>query len=280
MKRHICLSLALIFLLTFNIKGQGNKLTGDKEKPGSITVGNGTENLITVKVIYDNYTVEKELTADWGYSILIEGLEKSILFDTGTKPEIFESNFRKMGLDPDRIEMIVLSHEHNDHTGGIPAVVKLKTGIPVLIPVSFSEEFKKELTEYGFEPVMIDKPAIICKDLYTSGEFECQIPEQSLVLNTRKGLVIMTGCSHPGIIEMLKDIEDTFSKNIYMVFGGFHLMNKSKKEMDELIREMKSLGVIKCGATHCTGEMQIGMFKDSFGENFFDLGVGNTIEIR
>lgn len=279
MKRSICLSLATLLFLVTNIRGQEYRHLTDKGESGAIILGDGIDNPVKVKVIYDNYTWEKGLKADWGFSILVEGLEKNILFDTGTKPEIFESNFRKMDLDGNKIDIIALSHEHNDHTGGIPAVVKMKKGIPVLIPISFSEDFKKEMTEYGLIPVMVEKPAMICKDLYTSGEFEGQIPEHCLVLNTRKGLVVMTGCSHPGIIEMLKDIHRVFRKNIYMVFGGFHLMNKSKQEMNELISDMKSMGVVKCGATHCTGKMQIGMFRDSFGEDFFDLGAGNTIEI-
>jgi len=98
-------------------------------------------------------------------------------------------------------------------------------------------------------------------------------------MNTKKGLIVMTGCSHPGIIEMLKRIRIDFNKNIYMVFGGFHLMQKSDKEMDEIISQMKSLGVVKCGATHCTGDKQINMFRDAFGENYFELGVGNEIMI-
>ena len=87
----------------------------------------------------------------------------------------------------------------------------------------------------------------------------------------------MTGCSHPGIVEMLKEIKSAFNKNIYMVFGGFHLLQKSEKEMDAIISEMKALGAMKCGATHCTGDTQIKMIKEAFGTNYFELGVGNTI---
>jgi 7,8-dihydropterin-6-yl-methyl-4-(beta-D-ribofuranosyl)aminobenzene 5'-phosphate synthase len=96
-------------------------------------------------------------------------------------------------------------------------------------------------------------------------------------LNTKKGLVVMTGCSHPGIVEMLKEVKSTFNKNIYMVFGGFHLLEKSENEMKEIIEDMKALGVVKCGATHCTGVKQTQMIKEAFGTNFFELGVGNNI---
>jgi 7,8-dihydropterin-6-yl-methyl-4-(beta-D-ribofuranosyl)aminobenzene 5'-phosphate synthase len=106
------------------------------------------------------------------------------------------------------------------------------------------------------------------------------IPEQALVLNTKNGLVVITGCSHPGIVEMLKEIKSAFNKNIYMVIGGFHLLNKSEKETDEIISEIKTIGVVKCGATHCTGEKQIQMIRNAFGTNFVELGVGNSIRIN
>jgi 7,8-dihydropterin-6-yl-methyl-4-(beta-D-ribofuranosyl)aminobenzene 5'-phosphate synthase len=133
---------------------------------------------------------------------------------------------------------------------------------------------------FGLEPILVNEPAKICENLYSSGEFDFQIPEHALVLNTKQGLVVMTGCSHPGIVEMLKEIKSTFNKNVYMVFGGFHLLEKSEKEMDTIITEMKTLGVVKCGATHCTGASQIKMIKEAFGVNYFELGVGNTIIIN
>jgi 7,8-dihydropterin-6-yl-methyl-4-(beta-D-ribofuranosyl)aminobenzene 5'-phosphate synthase len=144
----------------------------------------------------------------------------------------------------------------------------------------FSGSFKKRMVGFGLEPLLVKGPAKICENLFTSGEFDYMIPEQALVLNTKKGLVVITGCSHPGIIEMLKTIKSAFNKNIYMVFGGFHLLDKSEKEMNSIISEMKALGVVKCGATHCTGDKQIKMFRDAFGENYFELGVGNTIVIN
>jgi 7,8-dihydropterin-6-yl-methyl-4-(beta-D-ribofuranosyl)aminobenzene 5'-phosphate synthase len=90
----------------------------------------------------------------------------------------------------------------------------------------------------------------------------------------------MTGCSHPGIAIMLKEIKSTFNKNIYMVFGGFHLLQKSDTEMEQIIEDIKALGVVKCGATHCTGEKQTEMIREAFGTNFFELGVGNIIVIN
>src|SRR4030042_126296 len=270
---------SFVFLvLNVQIQGQDYKflegpLTG-------ISAGSGIEQPVTVSVIYDNYIHVDGVQADWGFSISVEGLDKTILFDTGTKPDVFASNFKKMGLNASKVDYLVISHEHGDHTEGIPAFLEMKKDIPVLIPYSFSDKFKKEMTGLGLEPLLVKEPARICENLYTSGEFDFEIAEQALVLDTRIGLVVMTGCSHPGIVKMLNKIKSDFNKNIYMVFGGFHLLQKSDKEMDEIISEMKALGVVKCGATHCTGDKQIQMFKDSFGDNYFELGVGNTIVIN
>jgi len=277
MKVRIFLALILIQLYSCSDAQDYRYL---KEPVSGITAANGIEKPVIVKVIYDNYIKVDGLQSDWGYSIMVEGLDKTILFDTGTKPEIFEANFKKMGLDANKVDILVLSHEHGDHTGGIPAFVKMKTGIPVLIPYSFSPQFKKQMTGYGLEPLLVREPAKICDNFFTSGEFNFQIAEHTLVLNTSKGLVVMTGCSHPGIVDMLKQIKTDFNKNIYMVFGGFHLLQKSEKEMGSIISEMKALGVVKCGATHCTGETQIKMIREAFGENYFELGVGNIIVIN
>lgn len=281
MKKVRLLSVTLI-LIFLNLQAwtQEYKVLKDTSGLGGITAENGIENPVTIKVIYDNYVKVEGLQSDWGYSILIEGLDKNIIFDTGANSSIFESNFKKMGLEADRVDFLVLSHEHGDHTGGIVAFMKMKNNVPVIIPYSFSESFKKNLAASGAELLLVKGPVKICKNLYSTGVFSGPIPEQALVLNTKQGLVVMTGCSHPGIVKMLKEIKSEFNKNIYMVFGGFHLLNKSDSEMKSIIEDMKALGVSKCGATHCTGEKQTALIREAFSTNFFELGVGNTIVLN
>jgi 7,8-dihydropterin-6-yl-methyl-4-(beta-D-ribofuranosyl)aminobenzene 5'-phosphate synthase len=279
MKR-IITSVLLLSIFVLSLSGQGFRYLENKSGLNAIGSTNGIESPVTIRIIYDNITKADGLASDWGFSLIISGLKSVVLFDTGANPDIFESNFKKMNLDASSVDFLVLSHEHGDHTGGIPGFVKMKKNIPVIIPESFSGRFKNELSGLGLEPVLVNNPALICENLYTSGEFAGPIPEQALVLNTSKGLVIMTGCAHPGIIEMLKEIKFAFNKNIYMVFGGFHLLDKPDKETENIIAEMKALGVVKCGAGHCTGDKQIKMFKDSFGVNYFELGVGNSIVIN
>jgi 7,8-dihydropterin-6-yl-methyl-4-(beta-D-ribofuranosyl)aminobenzene 5'-phosphate synthase len=274
--KFLSITLVILFLQT-HVWGQDFQILKDPSGLKGISAINGIENPVTIRVLYDNYIKVDGLKANWGYSIVIEGLDKYILFDAGANPDIFEWNFKNMTFDAEKIDFLIFSHEHGDHTAGIPAFVKLKKGIPVIIPYSFSESFKKNMVNYGLEPLLVKEPVRICTNLYSSGEFSTPVPEQALVLNTKKGLVVMTGCSHPGITEMLKEIKTKFNKNIYVVFGGFHLLDKSDDEMEKIIADMKALGVVKCGATHCTGEKQTKMIKEAFGTNFIELGVGNTI---
>ncbi len=273
----ILLVFSMILATQAQLYGQEYPYLSNPGDLTGVTQESGITVPVTVTVVYDNYIHTPEMKPDWGYSIVIEGLEKTVLFDAGTKPDIFKSNFEKTGLNASSIDLLVFSHQHYDHVGGIEAFAKMKTGIPVIIPHSFTHSFIKSMADDGFQPVLARDATMICRNLYTSGEFDFQIPEQCLILDTKDGLVVMTGCSHPGIVRMLKEIRRIFNKDIAAVFGGFHLMNKSKQEMEEIIREMKALGVVKCGATHCTGDQQIKMFSEAFGDNYFRLGVGNTI---
>ncbi len=271
----------LLFLAVhFQALCQDYKFLDNLSDPASVALSNGIDKQVIVKIIYDNTSKSDAFKADWGYSIFIDGLEKRILFDFGTKPGIFMSNFKKLGIDPKEVDILVLSHEHGDHTGGIEAFAKIRHDIPILIPCSFTDSFKREMKEKGLIPVLVRTPAEICGNLFTSGEFDDKIPEQALVLNTRQGLIVMTGCSHPGIVSMLRTIRSKFNKQIYMVFGGFHLLEKSDSETRSIINDIKDLGVVRCGATHCTGEKQIEMFRKAFGENFIELGAGNTLIIN
>jgi 7,8-dihydropterin-6-yl-methyl-4-(beta-D-ribofuranosyl)aminobenzene 5'-phosphate synthase len=280
MKRMKVLSALIVFLFLQIIScAQEYPYLNDPSGLTGVTPASGITEPVTVKVIYDNYVHTEGMKADWGFSIVVSGLDKTVLFDTGTRPEIFESNFNEMGIDPYSIDAVVFSHEHLDHIGGMSAFIKMKSGIPVIMPDAFPAEFKRKMADAGMKPLLVREPAMICEHLYTSGVFDFPLAEQALVLDTKRGLVVMTGCSHPGIVDMLKEIKARFNKTPYMVFGGFHLLNKSDKEMEKIIEEMKAIGVVRCGATHCTGDRQIKLIKEAFGDNYFELGVGNILTI-
>jgi len=278
MKYKILLTIILTAILLSNSCSQDTK--------HNYYTGKGPETLaepitipVKVHVIYDNYVYKEGTQADWGFSILIEGLDKCILFDTGTRPEIFEANFREMGLDASEIDEVFISHEHGDHFGGLGILLSMNPKVKVVVPETFSRDFFRIPETSGSVTELVSKPVQVCNGLYSTGVLGRAIPEQSMVLNTKNGLVVMTGCSHPGIINILEQVKKDFGKEIYMVFGGFHLMNNSEKQIGEIIDRMKQLGVKKCGATHCTGEQQIEWFRQAFGGDFVKMGTGNVLTI-
>ncbi len=240
----------------------------------------GHKNPIKFTILYDNYLFQKGTKSDWGFSCLIEGMEKTILFDTGTKSEILFHNIDQLNVDLNKVKQIVISHIHYDHTGGLAAVLDKNHDVQVYLPISFPYEFIRRVENKRAKVKSVDEPVKICRHVYSTGEMGDRIKEQSLIINTNKGLIIVTGCSHQGIVNILKRAKDLFDKEIYLVFGGFHLGAKSEKELKEIIKSFKEIGVMKCGATHCTGERAIELFKEAFGEDYIPMGTGKVLEIK
>ena len=112
-----------------------------------------------------------------------------------------------------------------------------------------------------------------------TGEMGVQIPEQALILDTSHGIVVITGCAHPGIVDIVKKAKELMNKDIELVFGGFHLGGTPEARVREIIGRFREMGVKRVGATHCTGDEAIQMFRDEYGENFVEMGVGRKIII-
>ncbi len=233
---------------------------------------------LRLTILYDNYLHKEGTKADWGYSCLIEGTEKTILFDTGTQPQILMHNVKALGVDLKTVDQIVISHNHDDHTGGLTAVLDRNHEVTVYYPKSFPPEFGQRIERLQAKVQTVDQPIEICRDVYLTGEMGVEIKEQALIIDTPKGLIVVTGCSHPGIVDILKRSREVVDKPIRLVFGGFHLMEAKDAEMREIIAAFRSLRVEKCGATHCTGDAQIAMFKTAFGDNYVPMGTGRVIE--
>lgn len=245
----------------------------------SATDGAPPERTLRFTILYDNYLYKEGARADWGFSCLIEGTEKTILFDTGTQPQELMHNLGVLNIDLSKVEQVVISHNHGDHTGGLPAVLERNPSVSVYYPISFPPEFGRRLESPKAEAQTVDKPVEICRNVHLTGEMGDKIKEQSLIIDTARGLVIVTGCSHQGIVNILRRAKQILDKPIHLVFGGFHLGNKSDAELQEIIAQFKELKVEKCGATHCTGDRAIAMFKQAFGENYVPMGTGKILEI-
>jgi 7,8-dihydropterin-6-yl-methyl-4-(beta-D-ribofuranosyl)aminobenzene 5'-phosphate synthase len=240
------------------------------------------EDSITFTIIYDNYEHHAGCRTDWGFSCLVEGFEKTILFDTGTREDIFAGNAEALDVELDRVGVVVVSHFHGDHTGGMDAFFEKKTDVPIYVPDDTGEYallLSEGFREAGAEVVAVSGEREIMTDVFLTGTLGDSIKEQALVLKTGKGLVVVTGCAHPGIVTILKKAREMFpEEKMALVFGGFHLSRTSEATVSSIIEEFRDLGVEKVGATHCTGDRAIRMFADAYGSDFIRLGAGRIIK--
>ena len=234
---------------------------------------------IEISILYDNYECMEGTKTDWGFSCILEASGKRILFDTGTKPEILLNNAGVIKEELTEFDHIVISHYHHDHIGGLSTVLEGVKKVPVHIPYPADSKVETMVNELGSKHVSKVAPYEIAENVWSSGTMGDQIHEQCLVVNHEKGLVVITGCSHPGISDMLSQIKADFGKDIYAVMGGFHLMMHSKKNIGDIINQFNDLGIKKCGCTHCTGEKQIQQFRETYGENFLEMGTGRRLII-
>ena len=232
---------------------------------------------VKITILYDNYIFKEGTKAEWGFSCLIEGTEKTILFDTGGDEKILMENMERLNIDPQEVDLIVISHDHWDHTGGLLSILKLNPA-PVYLHSSFSKKLMQKVENTSSTIIEVNQPTEICKDVFSTGELDGPVHEQSLIVKTNKGPVLITGCSHPGIVKIVEKAKELAGEDIYLVFGGFHLMKQSEQEIQSIIEKFKSLGVQKCGATHCTGDKQIEIFKTAYGKDYVEMGTGRVLE--
>ncbi|MGD2072895.1 MAG: MBL fold metallo-hydrolase [Candidatus Thorarchaeota archaeon] len=234
---------------------------------------------VSITVIYDNNVYDSTLQPDWGFSCLVKGCEKTILFDTGTHGSILLKNMEKLQITPEEIDVVILSHVHQDHTGGLETILRRKSALPVYVLQSFPFAFKEQARESGAEVIAVEDPVRICSHVYSTGELGGYIQEQSLIIRTDRGLVVITGCAHPGIIRIIQETGDLVQSDLYLVMGGFHLQGTEQSWLEEIISDFKTLGVQYAGPCHCSGDMARGLFEAAYGQYYISIGVGKVINL-
>lgn len=210
-----------------------------------------------VTIIYDNTVFKSGLKADWGFSCLVETPDKNILFDTGSNGSILLENMKKLDIDPLSIDGVFISHPHFDHVGGLSAFLNENNNVIIYVPVSLRG------IRNAKEVIHVGKPMMLHDNIFSTGELDHI--EQSMAVNTDKGLVLIAGCSHPKMKLIFEDASQ-FGK-IYAIIGGLH----GFREFDLF----KDLGVI-C-PTHCT--QHIAEIKSLYPEKYIEGGAGRIIEI-
>ncbi len=219
-----------------------------------------------------------------GFSALIETNNRKILVDTGSTGIAVTHNLRLLGIRPEEIDIIVLSHGHYDHTGGLNNFI---TKI-IAHPDAFLERYlitpsgmKIDLTCPGSDKFMgmvkfYRKPIKLADGIWTTGEIRRRHTweglkifkmkkndkispddikdDQAIVISSKNGLAVMSGCGHAGIINTIEQaIEISGINDVYCVIGGFHLIGPGETKIDRTVKELKRLNVKKIIPIHCTG---------------------------
>ena len=238
------------------------------------------ENKITITIVYDNNRYDSRLTTAWGFSCLVNLPQQVVLFDTGGDGKILLQNMTKLGIDPEEIDVVVLSHEHADHVGGLARFLEHNSKVTVYMPASFPQRLKDQARTTGAKLEEIDKARELFDGAFTTGELDGGIKEQSLLLSIPNGLIVITGCAHPGIVNIVQKAKDITGQNIYLLIGGFHLGGTSPSQISNIAQNLLQLGVEKVAPCHCSGEAARRLFSDYFGDDYIDCGAGKVIVIE
>jgi 7,8-dihydropterin-6-yl-methyl-4-(beta-D-ribofuranosyl)aminobenzene 5'-phosphate synthase len=267
-----------------------------------------------VTILYDAFGRRPELTRDWGFAALVEYGGKRILFDTGNNADIFAKNVRTIGVDLRRLDLVVISHRHGDHTSGLRYLLQVNPNVPIYAPRESFGVFGSSLpsTFYRRTPSLPDSMRYFQGNPPEQMEFGTpwpqanihwidsltevasgvtlistvsQIPgtlelrELSLAVQTRNGLVLLVGCSHPGI-ETILQAARPLGNNISVIFGGLHLVTTPDTAITRIASAMRDRwGVMTVAPGHCTGEPAFAELQRAYGRRYRYAGLGAIVEI-
>jgi 7,8-dihydropterin-6-yl-methyl-4-(beta-D-ribofuranosyl)aminobenzene 5'-phosphate synthase len=268
-----------------------------------------------VTILYDAFGESKELTKDWGFSALVEHNGKRILFDTGNDAAKFEHNVKALGVDLMKLDFVVISHRHTDHTTGLRYVLSVNPNVTVYVPADLANGFGGAPVPKAFFRPDESLPTkmryfggtepehLTLGKLYDTGNFvlvnqltevspgiflvwtvsqkkgTLELPELTLAIKRPNGLLLVDGCSHSGI-EAILEAAGAVDPRTEILFGGLHLVTTPVEEIDALVENLKTKWKVqRIAPGHCTGEPAFARLKKAYGENYLYAGLGTKVEI-
>jgi 7,8-dihydropterin-6-yl-methyl-4-(beta-D-ribofuranosyl)aminobenzene 5'-phosphate synthase len=267
-----------------------------------------------ITVLYDAFGKASAMQKDWGYAALIEYGGKRILFDTGNNPDILAQNAKAKGIDLSKLDFVVMSHRHGDHMGGMSYLLSVNPKVKIYAPKEgfgvygadlpsafyrkdaslppeerYYEGKPPEVMRFGsawpgasFE--LIDKnteiaPGIHLIALVSDKPGTLELRELSLAINTPDGVVIVVGCSHPGI-DKIVEAAAKINPRIHFVAGGFHLVVSKDDEIEKIVTVLRdTYKVAYVAPGHCTGEATFAALKKAFDGRYLYAGLGTTLAL-
>lgn len=268
-----------------------------------------------ITILYDAFGKDAAMTRDWGYAALVEINGKRILFDTGDDPAIFARNVKAKGIDLTKLDFVVLSHRHSDHVGGVPYLLSVNPKVKIYAPADGlggifgtavpnkfyrkDEALPAEQRYFGGTPPetikmgtvfpganiqLIDKttelaPGITLIALVSDVPGTKEMRELSLAINTPDGLVLIVGCSHPGIENFVAEAAK-INPHIHVIAGGFHMVAAQDPAIEKVattLHDTYKVDFIAPG--HCTGEPTFAALQKAFGDHYLYAGLGTTLNL-
>jgi 7,8-dihydropterin-6-yl-methyl-4-(beta-D-ribofuranosyl)aminobenzene 5'-phosphate synthase len=270
-----------------------------------------------ITTLVENTVNKPDLIAEHGLSFLLETEDEAILFDTGQGYAI-RHNAEKMGIDLTKVQKIVISHGHYDHTGGLEEALKCHEGVHVYgHPNIFERKYsiddnkqrfigipytKETLESKGVELNLSRDSLQIADNILTTGEIERQIEfevisnrlcvmrdgimqkddildDLALVVFGQKGIAVILGCGHSGIVNTLIHVcQMTNNTPISLVVGGIHLIDATSDRIHKTIDLLREFNIERLALCHCTGMLAMAEIYHSFGCKLIINNVGTRIE--
>jgi 7,8-dihydropterin-6-yl-methyl-4-(beta-D-ribofuranosyl)aminobenzene 5'-phosphate synthase len=235
-----------------------------------------------IKIIATGSSKWERFIRRWGVSFLIG---EDVLFDTFGDPGVLLNNMRKFNIDAAKIKHIVLSHDDWDHISGLWYLLPGRKDITVYICPGFDQEVKDRIVSFGVRVVEVEPFTMIKEDVFSTGQIQSscadrRIFEQALAVKFLKNITIITGCAHPGIVNIINIVKEHFSKErVSFILGGFHLKDNTDEKNRDIIEKLKELGIRRIAPMHCTGKRATEMMREKFGYDFVRVREGDSIEL-
>ena len=230
---------------------------------------------VELTILSDNVPARRGMRTAWGYSCLVRRGNTALLFDTGSDGKVLLHNMARLGVDPAVIPFVFISHEHWDHVGGVPALLQENRKAKFFLPAA-SDLPPVDLN--GHPSRRIRKFEEILPGFYSTGSLAGPVVEQSLVVRAPEGLIVITGCAHPGIASIVETVHKALPKErLALVMGGFHLKSESEATIRRIIARLRALGVEYLAPSHCSGDLARKLFQQEWKEAFLPVGCGSRI---
>ncbi|MEN6368808.1 MAG: MBL fold metallo-hydrolase [Thermotogota bacterium] len=230
---------------------------------------------VTLTILCDNYVHDAAFQSEWGFSCLVSGLDKTILFDVGGPLCSIRANLKAAEVEFSTIGVLTFSHPHPDHVAGLPCLFPLPSAMSLFVPSWFPTSWEQQLAAQAAAAIPVTGPTEICPNALLTGPIFGSVTEEALCVRTSSGIVVITGCAHPGIVKMVEAAKSLFpGEAIALVIGGFHLVEESEAAVRSIAQQLLALGVVKVAPTHCSGDVARAVFREVFGANYIEAGVG------